>query len=314
MGIISAGCDWLSVTQFRNTPQAAKLRRLAQRLYDVQRSRGYDDAPRFLGHGYKTFGSEGLTFGERPDDVLFELRGELALRFARFALPYARNCTRCDVQVTYDLGTSNYRHAIGGGPWPDYAKHCAEELERNGRSGRGRRWPLKERGKLILGIPFGDTLNVGSKKSERQLCIYDKGVESLRVERGECEVGQIWRAEVRHRKRYAMSAAQTVLREYRHTREKAIDLVATQMETEGITPLFERKGKVRAKADEKPTDDFRRLLWLTGEGVAPCSAALEGKGFRSLLLQSLLPELHAELKKRAPDLLDQGAPQLRAVK
>lgn len=290
--VLSAGFDWLSLTQYRTATEARELEALAVQLIERRSSEGFDESAPPLGHGYRSRGSAGVTWGIREQDVLLVLTGELAREYGRRAYELARNVSRADIQVTVELSRPQTALARR---WGDVLR----KLNHGARKGRGRRWNDRSAGRVIRGIPWGDTLYVGAKKSDVMLRLYDKGVESGAVTAGECKPGQWWRYEVQHRRKYAMSAALKLMETTatdEELQEAAVDLVGTTFDRRGVIPLFDRKTDVYAKRETQRPDDERRMKWLR-EQVRPSAERLIDRdhGRESQIAALLTPELYARL-------------------
>lgn len=258
-GIIkSAGVDWLTCT-IRRLPGSEDFVGLAHELLNARLGEGYNERHGSM-YGYKTIATDGLVVGERPEDWLIQLSGEVALAEWRTFAAGADTISRVDVQVTYELEQPDMRVAR-------YMLFKARKSARNRRGnppsiGTFSSWSQAElREKLKGDVPAGQTMYMGSPKSDFRLIGYDKGAES-----GKAPPGVLWRNELRLRRQHARRAAHDLLEAIEERpdgdRRRARDRVYSELRKRGIPPRFRSRDIVPISTERDETDKERWCRWM----------------------------------------------------
>lgn len=252
--VVSAGVDWLTCTVRAGTG-AQDFVGLAHEILNARAGEGWETR-RGRVRDYRTIAVDGVMIGEREEDYLVQLSGDVARR--EWA-PFARgsdSISRLDVQVTYEL------------PEPDVnvARYMLRKARENMRNRRGlppkngtfASWSRAELQEKFRGdIPDGQTMYLGAPASDFRLIGYDKGAES-----GAAEPGTLWRNELRLRRQLSKKAGADLLKAIARERAgdmlRARDRVHAEVSRRGIPPRFGRRDAIDPLATERETTDKDR--------------------------------------------------------
>lgn len=256
--------DWITLTtgpQSDGDEAYARARALA-----VEQEAAGDDIKPWSIRGYRGFGTPHLRCGARGDDVLVELSGHLADRYWRDFYPLAANVSRFDTCVTVTFLTPTTGLACDG--W-------------NAPRVRPRPGLRAIRKTILHELEGGQTLYLGSPKSDRFGRLYDKHHES----RGEWPDNS-WRWEVQERRH--MGSTRAGLLYGADDLHRAIRAgVHGFWRLHGVQPWFDADGvSVHGAFRRTRTDVQRRLGWLE-HGVAPAVRKLVDRGHRNAVIRAL---------------------------
>lgn len=255
-----AGIDWLTVTA-KEKEARKMLFKEAVYLKDSLYTEGEEVLPwKFKGYaGYK-IGS--LRWGSREDSDISILSGLDAYRnWGRFGRA-TTNCTRIDLAVTTTLVEK----------WPG----LAEAYYRWHEGGNGRPDVPNLGFTLIQNTDGGETIYVGSRKSQQFGRIYDKGAE----QGNEVLIGHQWRYEVEYKKPLAGSVLTALLRceEGQDLPEKMRSTVHGWFARRDCPPVFSDAGPmIEIETETRVTSDEVKLWWLSSQ-VCPSVKSLIERG------------------------------------
>lgn len=163
--ILEVGIDYITATSHQRD-SASPLYSFGRWLVSEEVSNGCKDSD-WRASGYRGFRAGGACVGLSRQGTIVRASGESAQSHWCQLYHFADNITRLDVQVT----TTN-----GAVPSRRIAKHHAEAR----RVSRVRGRPASF--KVFYGPGGAEAIHLGSRKSDRYLRIYDKGLESGKPE------------------------------------------------------------------------------------------------------------------------------------
>lgn len=238
--VIESQVDWLTITA-RHNDRSVELYTCALNLLSEELTLGNRVRP-WGTHGYKGFICGEVAQGVRGLDQIVQVSGGLAALSWDSLIPFASNITRIDIQVTA-------RHEA-----PDAA------LAREGYATRPTK--LAKRGKLPIYRLYqdskrGETLYIGSAKSEVQARLYDKGIES-----GAAVYANCWRYELECKGKIAAPMAAAIAGAGDGCARIA-SIVRHHFSTRGVEPTWESRGIVLSPYRQHRRPDTERSLdWL----------------------------------------------------
>lgn len=192
--------------------------------------------------GYAGWQAGSVAVGERPDSCYCQVTGGSAALYWLSLLALPVNVTRLDVQVT----------ALSPRAKWDEVGHQWERIEADGNLRRLAGWRSR-----ITTRPTGDTLYIGSPKSDRRLRLYDKHAED--------PVGYptgAWRYEVQARRSLAGSLAAS-LADRDGDPLTGVSTVFECFRARGVQPRFRPGGRgVLGSVPRTRTEWERTLRWL----------------------------------------------------
>lgn len=268
--VLESGVDWLTVTAPRGT-RADEMIARAEGLLHQSEGAG-NRISMWKGSGYHGRTSGGISLGVGREGSIVTLKSREAYRSAESFLGKEYRVTRLDLQTTcFDKRQVAARAEI------------AYHLMQDSRKKAGRRISAR----LWLGTGGGQSLYLGSPKSDVIARLYDKGIEQRLAEAGAC-----WRWEVQYRRRFAKLQAERLYQ----SESKSNHIAST------VTRFFKDRGvvvprvaKVPAKLEAQyetlcpkrdATDSERALRWLSTL-VAPSVKRLIDSGYRAEVLRVL---------------------------
>jgi len=217
-------------------------------------------------HGYQMISTDGIAIGEREDDVMIQLSGEVSRHEWE---PFARaadSISRLDLQVTFELPEAD----------TGLAKKMLRQARDNMRdrpgspptNGTFETWSKAEMREKFKGdIPAGQTMYLGAASSDFRLIGYDKGAES-----GAADPGLLWRNELRLRRQLAKRNARDLLDAMTDRKGgdmiRARDRVWSEVRRRGIPPRFPARGLVPMEMERQTTDENRWREWAKMIGPA----------------------------------------------
>ena len=241
---LNVGVDWITTTCKREDPGIRQFTQEAHRIRDAVISVTGEPIRKFSFRAYHGWQITGLTWGSREDSDILIASGPNANVYWKLFNRLSTNITRFDLQVT----------ALLYEPIADILKEYYESDP--GARRLKKTWVRNNAG--------GQTLYIGSRRSDQMGRVYDKGLES-----GTYSIpGALWRYEI----------------EYKGTRAKAVannlfvgacrcrDLVGTIQSTvfywfsdRGYKPIFHKHPNttpVQVSLVARDESTQRRLAWL----------------------------------------------------
>lgn len=214
--IVSSGIDWITATQAL-TKRKQSFRDIGETLMRADAAEHFKLVPakRFGFIGYQ---GDRYFYGTRGKEALLMVSGSRADMLFCDIVKEASNVSRLDVQVTVYTGSER----------PNLAKHGFAHIQR-AQSARGRKSGVT----LITKQPTGDSLFIGSRRSDAYARLYDKGVESKKA-----EAKTLWRYEVEFKRRLASRLA-THLSSDPHTPTASARVVHEWYTRKGLEPFYE---------------------------------------------------------------------------
>lgn len=247
---MSARVDWLTITGKSPSIRKKMHAKFVGQRHKLERE-GETTKPWPM-MGYQGYLCGGIRWGSRPDSSIVMLSGDdAALLWRRFAL-HADNCSRVDLAVTV---TIKY-------PFPELITLYYNWFTRNGGVQGHPGLSLTR----IENTNGGQTLYVGSRKSDQMGRIYDKAAEEGIDEL----VGRVWRYEVEYKNRRAQTVLKSLLDASGSTLPGVIQCTVHRwFDDREFPPLWVDKGAVLASDIEaRVTSDDVSLAWITTQ-VAP---------------------------------------------
>jgi hypothetical protein len=262
--ITEVGVDWVTCTAPADGHDLHLLTR-ADAIIAEEEAAGNDlERLRWQRYDLKTCGS--CSAGVRDDGAIVRLSGKVAREHWWRVVPYARNVSRLDVQVT--VRPDPPRPRLG-------ADHLRELLQ-------WRREHPNAPKVTFNGGPDGiECVYVGSRTSQTFARFYDKFAES-----GDDQYRGCWRYEVETKKHVATRLARALYHHDEPDRAGAV-FVWDFFRARGVQPEFGRgNGHLHVSSYVPRADDARRLKWLR-EQVDPVAHGLVDKGKGDEVLDAL---------------------------
>lgn len=245
--LVEVGVDWLTATFTHGRPSAA-IATLADRWQRDRSLDGFDLKP-WAWNGYRGSVVDGITWGTRDDGSIIRLSGKFARQHYLAATSFATNISRIDVQLTaYN---------------PVWPSGLATSINQ-GVAGHPMVLSGQTQTTLTRHTPAGETLNIGSRSSNRYYRIYDKAAES----KGEYEQGT-WRYEIEYKADRAYRLAKRLERGLTNDNQILELLSQAFAEYNVITPIVSKPIGWKERDVVRTTDDQRRLEWLRS-CIRPC--------------------------------------------
>ena len=245
--IIEARLDWITAT-CKPGQRANVLKGRAAAWIDAQVAEG-NDRLSFKTPFYEGTRTRGVAYGERRDDILVSLSGDVAQKWGPTLVTWADNISRLDIEVTLrepDLST-------------DWATYVDSLMTLDPRVKCG---SLQTR--LITKRPRGVTAYIGEGGSDKMCRVYDKAAESKDV----YPPGS-WRWEIQYRHQRAFSVAWHLLDGLYLPHTVLAAVLAGFLDYKVHVPTLCLPQGWKDKGPSSRTDDDRRLEWLR-TSVAPC--------------------------------------------
>lgn len=249
--IIESGIDYLTVTT-KSISRGKMAMAEANALAAAAREAGAE-VRHWTWQSYAGFTLPGLSYGRRADGTIVRLSSATADQHWRTFLRLADNVTRLDLQTTaiHHNGTRTVAREARG--------TCIAAGEGHDH------WPGVT---LVCGHPHGDTLYIGSRKSDVFIRIYDKCAES----KGIYKPGA-WRYELEFKRQPARDLAHS-LAATTAPRTVISQLIYDRLTHRGVRPAWERpSGSLRVKQTRVRSSDETRLEWMA-DTVAPAVRSL----------------------------------------
>lgn len=252
--IVGASVDWLSMSTHEPRGQVALLEWRDARFAALELEGQREKQWAAHGYSYRQRGSVAVGVGRR--DYVAQISGGEAAASWRDCAGWATNVSRLDLALTArPAGASS---ALAGQAYRD-----AETVQRR----RGRRTALT----LISAQDRGDTLYVGSRKSDMLGRLYNKEKES-----GEKAYEGCWRWEVQYRREYASQAMRS-LQVSPSPSESIAGTVRRWFVDRGVNvPSGACGHELDSRLPAKESDDERWLKWAR-RCVAPRAKELAAR-------------------------------------
>ena len=268
--VLDSAVDWLTVTAPRGAA-AESLIALSDGLLHQSVAEG-NRLFLFKSMGYHGRKAGGVSVGRRHDGTILTLSSGAAALSAIPFLGGEYHVTRLDLQITCVDESVNASRA-------EIAYHLMQS--RRKKAGR----PVDA--SLRLNSSGGQTLYLGSPKSDRLGRLYDKGIEKKIAEAGAC-----WRYELQLRRKPAEVTARAVYQsKARH--DSIAALVADYFSSRGVIVPDTQTGTTQHPLQhealyysKRETDDDRSLRWLS-TFVASTVKRLVDSGKRAEVLRAL---------------------------
>lgn len=260
---VEASCDWLTRT-FSDERVRGRVYERAQEILELWVRDG-KDAETWDWMGYSGFAVGGMSWGHRDDSDLLRLSGGTAeLLFDSFA-NHVGNCSRLDIALTFTLArvvkgvaSRNYRN-LAELQEPAHTKNYS----------------------LIVNNKGGETLYVGSRRSDQFGRVYDKNAEE-----GTGPVGERWRYEVEFKAERA-SRALTRLTSTEDRRMMYVSLVYGFFMSRNVAlPSMPRGLDITIPVPVEHKSADRQLAWLRRQ-VRPVVDRLIAKGLSGEVMAAL---------------------------
>ncbi len=275
MGEVLAGVDWMTVTTSTDEIGKRWVNLLHQETIDSEGRRTHLLKKAWNAMGYRGIGIPGVRVGKSNKlGYIAVLSGGVSERLWRKFLPGAKRVTRIDLAVTVRLGMAMENLA---GQYYEFVKDIGSDEE----EGPDRNYSIIQNNK------GGQTLYVGSRRSQQFGRVYDKGVQS-----GGTPPGFIWRYEVEYKKPLADQVASKLSAVDKRDYTKIISTLHGWFERREVLPLFKKNGEgMQLRTETIITTDDKKLAWLNSS-VAPSVAYLisRGRGPDALYALGLISE------------------------
>lgn len=229
------------------------------------REREGEDIRSWQGLGYTGLGAGGISWGTREDTDIVRASGMWAEHMFDVLRSYRGNCTRIDLQVTVELET----------PKRGVASTWYSRLILRGTSSPARSTSL------IVNSRGGETLYIGSRKSDKFGRLYDKGAEARTA-----DPGQIYRYEVE----FKGDAAPIIYRSLTASKARPILVAATVerfFEERGVkVPWRSATDPIEVLVSKHPTSVDSSLSWLRNQ-VRGTVQRLKARGLEASIIEAL---------------------------
>lgn len=243
--IIDGGIDWLTLTCSPEQPEQKELRYLAMQFQEETAIMG-DKAREQAPQGFHGMGNHHIFWGHRDSLLMVKVYGRAANEFIERTrrAGVRAHCTRIDAQVTADYPE---RPATWAAARRDAVRAAEERLPVNNR----RQKRLFEDGDCDTG------LTIGARKGDVHRRIYDPR------RRGHLEYPEsAIRFEVEFKHDTARIVYDTMMKAEEHQYACA-GYVQGELMRVGLTePWFPCQEVPIIPPTYKPTDDYRRIMWL----------------------------------------------------
>ena len=268
---LHAGIDWLSTTLEAGSPGYAEWRNHGLKALERISREGYVLKQRGM-LGYYGLSAGNCFVGEREKDSLIQLTGHQANVYFEDVYRNDLHVSRIDVQITVKTKENEN----------DIAKLAYRDATTDNNS-----LPVGRRRKLyiIMGSDGGDTLYIGSPKSDQRGRIYNKEVQSENPAYTKC-----WRFETQYRNEWATDVARRIHASASDHSGICAGLVANWFSLRGVDVNWFYTGSVMPAPLVRtlPTDIEAKMHWLETQ-VKPTIAYLCELGYYDTLLISLFP-------------------------
>jgi hypothetical protein len=267
--IVSAGCDWLTVTFKPDAPQVRPLELLVQSVQDEATQRG-EEVKMISPQGYSGMSVQGLFFGGREDGYMLRCSGDLADSFYRelVALGGTYNITRIDFQVTAKRRPQDR----------NFVERLRKTITAASQAAGRVRPPVFG---CVENSERGDSLTIGSRTAERFIRVYDKSLE----QHGKIEP-DLLRWEVEYKGDLAQNGW-SMLCNAASSMWLAISLVSGELQALGVfEDWMKDTAPIRIKTTHNYSTNERRLDWLQNHVRLTVKRLVED-GLQSEVIQAL---------------------------
>lgn len=266
---VTAGIDWLTMTVASTVDAEMAWYMKGLHLLSEISDQGYEHKPRAM-LGYYGYSCGNCFVGERVGSIMMQFTGHHAdTAFHKVYRPDA-HISRIDLQVTVK--------------YIDMPKDTARKAY-NDADAVNRKLPVHRRRKLyiIMGSDGGDTLYIGSPKSEQRGRLYNKEVQS--------EVPDFirtWRYELVLRNDYATAIASNLGRADFNPTTGIAGIVSKWYSDRGIlcAHFFSGEAEILPIMRTLPTDIESKLRWIATQ-VRPTVKLLIERGLTDELSEAL---------------------------
>lgn len=261
---VYAGIDWLTMTT-GVSPDADEVYQRARALVVEQQDAG-DRLRPWASHGYRGFSVPHLRCGHKDGDVLLELSGGLADDRWRTFLPFAKNVSRIDPQVTVTFGRE--------------VRDLAQQAYDAPAVRMSPNLPAITK-RIFLEKDGGQTCYLGAPTSDRRARLYDKHAES----RGEYPPFT-WRYELQVRRAMGSDLAR-LIDGADDVRGSVASVVRSFFSAHGVTPWFNADGPTVFSPARVPRSDMSKWLDWLGRTVRPGVRRWSDRATRAAILSAI---------------------------
>lgn len=266
---IYGGVDYLCCTLPADIPYGWAWSITCEHIIKEIARDGYE-LEAFTRNGYRGTGAGGCFFGTRDDGAYLQLAGhyagDLLDRVARDDV----HVSRLDLQATVKYRT--------------YAPGVGEQVYRNAVDANGAVVGSRRRRIWYMsGNDGGYTCYIGSPTSEQRAKVYNKAVQSEKVEYERC-----WRWEVTGKNEYATAWYRAVVKEHEQRPMLCARMVASWFALRGAPPSWGPYTPLITLPliKEIPSDAEKKIRWLR-EQVRPAVLWLTSRGYEQKVLEAL---------------------------
>jgi hypothetical protein len=243
--IVSAGCDWLTVTFKPDYEQLVPLTYLTRSVIEEAQARG-EECKWMSPQGYNGESIDGLFFGGREDGYMLRLSGDMADVFYRelIALGGTFKITRIDFQVTARRRPEDTK----------FVERLRKTITKAAKAAGRVRAPVFG---CVENSLSGDSLTIGSRTAERFIRVYDKSAE----QHGKIEPNLL-RWEVEYKGDLAQNGWSMLVNAV-SSMWLAISLVSGELQAIGVFEDWMKDSTpLRIKTTHIYSTNERRLDWL----------------------------------------------------
>ena len=237
--LFECGVDYITATATHSRKQVV-LRELGEELVEQEALCG-NDISRWHGLGYHGRGAGSASYGVGPQGVLVRASSGLAAENWRRLVQWSTNVSRIDVQVTVltALGPDTFLSER----WEQARQHWLQH-------------PHLREPKLRSGVNGAETIELGSRQSERCGRIYDKGKETKLDHYRNCV-----RCEAEYKGKVAKAVAHDLLRK-EPTPASVVPHVLGFFRKQRVELQFDTYSPTFIKGSANSSDRSKKLLYL----------------------------------------------------
>lgn len=264
---ITTNVDWLTMTTTSRQVGQRWQERYMKVAQENLKNGEINPGKRWSALGYQGASCPGVRWGfsERLGWIVI-LSGDIGDRHWRSFCSKPAKATRIDLAVTVKFGVE-----FEGLPEKYYSNLDGLEKKPDGRGYS-----------LVKNTKGGQTLYVGSRKSEKFGRVYDKGVQE-----GSSPPGFKYRFEVEYKK----PSSETIRKSIQELRERErgaiLNTVHGFFERAGVVPVWRKNGDaIKLEAEAKVTTAQKKIIWLSSQ-VRPTVQKLILAGYKDEVVDAL---------------------------
>lgn len=271
---MTSGVDYLTASMRPTEANEGLFYAMSRAIRQSPKYELSQDNPWFF-RGYRGFillagGSGHFAYGEHPTQgYLVQMSGDYSLKLWLNFVNVADNVSRIDIKTDCELTS---------GEWEQLGKYYYDHLQENYSGGRGYTLVMGKSGK-------GQTLYIGSRKSDQYGRVYDKSAETGRV------AGKLWRFEVEYKRKYAKGVADRLAEianeETPSVLGEAINATLYDwFDKRGVPPIFDRKGAAIDRVSSSFDGTMGKVEWIRKQ-VSPTVKRLILSGQGQVVIDAL---------------------------